>query len=362
MSSPMLTRIFSSKPVRGFYKDEAPEVPLEMQGSRQEKRRLTALVNRIARSSPFGKELLETAAADGYTVCFELQGMGTGGFTAPEDKVIGLNPMKSDSLLAGTLAHEARHVRQYRNGMAPGGYDPCYTLETQLLEKRMMEADAVASSLKVAADMEARGDGGPMKALKSRYTYPATAYENARLGNRAENEDRAMTAAVLGWFRDETLKFTYEEAYVLYPLSYGRAFENETGVFKSKTPGEIVNTLCRTGDGRNYFSAPAADLSFAPYSGLSSVSAAWMAEHVKACREAGASEAMMDPTLLSVRVCESSPFMRRRLDNGYIIMPEELSAPGREKLAERKKKAESAERLSPAAAVSRKALQNLKAR
>lgn len=360
--SSALARIFSSKPVRGFYKDEPPEVPLEIQGNRQEKRRLAALVNRIARSSPFGKELLETAAAEGYVVCFELQGMASGGFTAPDEKVIGLNPMKSDSTLVGILAHEARHVRQYQNGMPPGGYDPQYTLETQLLEKRMMEADAVASSLKVAADMETRGDGGPMQALKRRHTHPAAAYENARGGSGAEEEDRAMTAAVLGWFRDETIKFAYEEAYVLYPLSHGRAFENETGVFKSKTPREIVSALCRIEEERNYFSAPTADLSFAEYSGLSSVSAAWMTEHVRACREAGATDALMDPTLLTVRVCESSPFMRRRLENGYVVMPEELAAPGREKLVERMKKTEAGREISPAAVASRKVFQDLKGR
>lgn len=359
---PLLSRLFSSRPVAGSYPDEPAEVNVALAGSPQEKRRLTSLVNRIARSSPFGKELLKTAAEEGYTVRFELQGMSSGGFTSPDEKVIGLNPIQRDGTLAGTLTHEARHVWQYRSGMSPGGYNPQYTLETQLLEKRMMEADAVASSLKVAADMAARGDKNPMKSLKRRYVHPAAAYENACGKNRPEDEDRAMTAAVLGWFRDETIKFTYEEAYVLYPLSSGRAFENETGVFKSKTAREIVDTLCRAGDGRNYFTAPTADLSFAEYSGLSSVSAAWMTEHARACREAGASDDLMDPTLLTVRVCESSPFARRRLECGYFMMPEELNMCGREKLEERKKKAGAAGKISPAAAVSRKILQDLKAR
>lgn len=68
---PSLTSIFSSVPFRGFYPDEPPEVPFRTEGTKQEKKRLAFLINRIARSSKFGRSVLEHAAKEGYSLSFE---------------------------------------------------------------------------------------------------------------------------------------------------------------------------------------------------------------------------------------------------------------------------------------------------
>ena len=70
--SSVLSQAFSSKLFRGSYPDEKPEVDFKMEGTKQEKRRLTSLVNRISRSSEFGKSVLERASEAGFTVSFHL--------------------------------------------------------------------------------------------------------------------------------------------------------------------------------------------------------------------------------------------------------------------------------------------------
>ena len=52
----LFNNIFSSPIFRGFYEKENPEVDIKMTGSDLEQKRLTYLINTIAKNSPSGKK------------------------------------------------------------------------------------------------------------------------------------------------------------------------------------------------------------------------------------------------------------------------------------------------------------------
>ena len=77
--SSVLAKVFSSKLVRGAYPDEKTAVDFQMEGSARERKRLSSMINREAKASPFGKTVLETAAKDGYTLAFATSGISVAG-------------------------------------------------------------------------------------------------------------------------------------------------------------------------------------------------------------------------------------------------------------------------------------------
>ena len=111
-----LGHIFSSPFFRGSYKEEKPEIDIKLKGSKNERKRLTALINTIVQNSPTGKRLLQDAAGNGYSLDFLVQSNSFGSCDR-ERKRVHLNPTFDDNKLIATLAHETRHAQQHQRGV-----------------------------------------------------------------------------------------------------------------------------------------------------------------------------------------------------------------------------------------------------
>ena len=255
--SSVLSQAFSSKLFRGSYPDEKPEVDFKMEGTKQEKRRLTSLVNRISRSSEFGKSVLERAAEAGFTLSFHLREATVVGACCEDEKTIVLNPIFSDDRLVSTMAHEARHAEQFSRG-ADSEFGK-RTLKTEIMYFRAMEADAQAAAAVTTMEMKGNSDEKPWKKLRKE-----TSYVTDPLLYAAEHiakpraTDALLGAAFKGWYDDIFIKEAYENSYIVSVMDkiMKEGKEAENPYEKKESSKAIVYRMCRGIDGCYFKNEP----------------------------------------------------------------------------------------------------------
>lgn len=292
------------------------ENPFPLKGTDEEKALLTELVNRTA-ESPFGKAVLEEAAAAGYEICFEDLGKVKGCCRSAFKQIL-LSRQQQPADWTATLVHECRHAGQISRGATPG-HTPYVSMETQLKEKRLMEADACAASARVCHELLERGDYLPAAVFHRNKAAVFEAY-----GQTAENGagvNKAMTASVLAWYDDELYKMAYEIDHVMTPLSSGASYRNPSGEFEEMPLADSVRKICVSA-GETYFSEPYEKLNEPHYAGVSKMTAKWLDEHIKECRALGAD---VDPSLKKIPVYESTPFIEVQFEEKYDKTPDVLS-------------------------------------
>ena len=85
----------NSRPDRpsSSHKEEAPVIPIQINGGRSEKRKLTHIVNEMCRSDA-GRMILDAAAKAGYSLCFDRSTVedNTFGYAEPTERYCALNP------------------------------------------------------------------------------------------------------------------------------------------------------------------------------------------------------------------------------------------------------------------------------
>ena len=260
-----LSRLFSSPVMRGTYKDEKPEIPLNLIGSKSEQKRLAHLVNTVARHSPTGRKVLEDAAKAGYSVGFELLANSCG-CCDKELKKITLNPCMNDAKLTTTFTHESRHAQQDMRGI--NSHFCTYDVATELRLRRAKEADAQAVALQTALEIRAAThDGSAFHEFKNAYPeivadLPLFTKEKPIEAVVAER-DRNMTAAFNGWFDQQAIVSAYEHGYLRAHLE-SIGYQNETEQLHSfaerpfrghLSSVQIVEQVCQTEDGKCYMAA-----------------------------------------------------------------------------------------------------------
>lgn len=253
--SSILAQAFSSRLFRGSYADEKPAVDLEIKGSEQEKKRLAALVNRVAKSSPFGRSVLETAAANGYSLSFEMQ-FSSFGFCERDKKAIVLDPKTSDDRLIAVLAHEGRHAQQFSNG-ADENFGK-RTVKSSLMYFRAMEADAEAVSAVTCLEMKSAGDAAPWQKISGaspHITDKLHFFENMKNVRAASG---MLMSAFEGWYEDPMIKEAYEMAYILKPMKRAMKKKSYDDVpfDRTETSAEIVRLICRGPQGCYFENRP----------------------------------------------------------------------------------------------------------
>ena len=257
-----LSRLFSSPIMRGTYKDEKPDVDLNLVGSKSEQKRLAHLINTVARHSPTGRKVLEDAAKAGYSVGFELLANSCG-CCDKELKKITLNPCMNDAKLTTTFTHESRHAQQDMRGI--NSHFCTYDVATELRLRRAKEADAQAVALQTALEIRAAThDGSAFHEFKN--AYPEIVAElplftkekpvEAVIADRNKN----MTVAFNSWFDQQALVSAYENSYLKAHLeSIGDKSETEQLHVIAERPfrghldsAQILEQVCRTEDGKCY--------------------------------------------------------------------------------------------------------------
>ena len=256
---------------------------------------LTDLINDVA-STPTGKKLLETASALGYTLSLaSIDGMG---HCHANDKRIVLSNKCSYDKLVSSLAHEARHAEQISKGAEPY-YTSDILIKDQLIEKRLMEADAVALSLMVCGELKQQGNEAPMKAAEIHYEKEVAAFENGMKSSPQE----AMTQAVLAWYENKNRLFKHECRVVAAPLCNGANFENTTGQYKKLSAEDCINRLCEFNN-KTYFTQNPDVLKTPERAGVSERLKYWLDVNAELCKNQGVSQ---ESSIASIPVYKDAP-------------------------------------------------------
>ncbi|MBR1777075.1 MAG: hypothetical protein IJ752_00615 [Alphaproteobacteria bacterium] len=269
-----------------------------------ERAMLTDLINDVA-ASPTGKALLEKAAALGYTLSTDsIDGMG---HCHAKDKRIVLSNRCSYDKLVSSLAHEARHAEQISKGAEPY-YTPNVSLKDQLVEKRLMEADAVATSLMVCQELKEQGNKAPMEAAQLHYEKEIAAFEKGLETSPKE----ALTQAALAWYENKNRLFKHECRVVAAPVSIGANFENTTGQYKKLTAEDCLDRFCSFKD-EPYFTKSADELKTPERAGISERLKYWLDVNANLCKNEGVSQ---ESSIASIPVYKDSPSLY-----GQVNMP-----------------------------------------
>ena len=118
---------------------DPPQTPEERDRVEKEReQRVDRLIDRICKSSPIGKKIVESAIARGISIGIDGDKGNSLGSYIPSMKYVSLNEKASDAKLLSTIVHECRHSEQ-----SPV-HDHTYTVYASVCEVRAMEADAMA--------------------------------------------------------------------------------------------------------------------------------------------------------------------------------------------------------------------------
>lgn len=270
---------------------------------------LTDLINDVATSAT-GKALLEQAAAQGYSL--SLESIDSFGLCHAKDKRIVLSNRCSYDKLISSLAHESRHAEQISKGANPY-YSSEFLIKDQLIEKRLMEADAVAVSLMVCQELKDQGKEAAMQAALPHYEKETAAFEKGLKISKKE----ALTQAALAWYENENRLFKHECRVVALPLSAGANFENTTGKYKELTPESCIDRFCRFNN-ESYFTQSADALKTPERAGISERTKMWLDVTVNLCKSNGVCE---EPSIKSLPVHQDSPMLYGQV-NMPPLMPE----------------------------------------
>ena len=259
-----LGRLFSSPLIRGSYKEEAPLIDIQIEGDKNEKLRLTSLVNTIAKNSPTGREILETAAKAGYKLGFERQ-KDSYGLCNPKEKTLCLNPMIQDKRLIPTLVHESRHAQQYLQGFERRFC--AYDVATEVKLRRALEADAQAAATQSLLEIRASTKKNTLwNSFENDESHITDNIKMPHLSDSletvVEKRDETMQDAFKGWFKNRSNVSSYESSYLYSRMEKTLSIPDEETkkeifdylTFEGSMSSErILKMICTTGKGECYF-------------------------------------------------------------------------------------------------------------
>lgn len=201
---------------------DPPQTPEERDRVEKEReQRVDRLIDRICKSSPTGKKIVESAIARGISIGIDGDKGNSLGSYIPSMKYVSLNEKASDAKLLSTIVHECRHSEQ------TPVHDHTYSVYDSVCEVRAMEADAMAHECAAVYQMRkaepetyeafCERHGGIMKAYETSFEAqkdPAAAkneafkawYDHAEyveLYDRATVEFMAMGSLHAGAYKKE---------------------------------------------------------------------------------------------------------------------------------------------------------------
>ena len=225
-----------------------PAVPFKLQGTREEQKRMTMIIDEVANNSPFAKEILEKAANAGYTLSLTHLGNAVGS-TNGNAKTIMLQESASSEKLMSTLIHESRHAQQYENGVDYEFFS--LNVKSEIMVRRAMEADACACAAFGVTQMKENGMGGAY------FTYSdekPDLFKSLEEGRKQGGDKGALRGAFDAWYKDTNQKAAYENLYLTQPM---RRAEHDWNFmfmdfYKDVKSEDVIDKICAFGDTR-YF-------------------------------------------------------------------------------------------------------------
>ncbi len=243
-----------------FYKDNSEKdvsasaelaVPIKLLGTTEEKKRLTEIVNK-ASESKLGKETLEFAAKNGFTLDFTSI-LGVSGVCDGNKKTLSIDPFGHNNNLACILVHESRHACQIIREPWLSNRDKNSTIKTQVMMLRAMEADAQRASCVAAWQIKQNGDAKVYTTFARKNRFTAEPFEKAL--NEGRSLDEASTEAFKGWYDNDNIKTSYEKSFFIGQLGALKK-EGKDDILefsKNITNQDVADKICIDDDGKSYF-------------------------------------------------------------------------------------------------------------
>lgn len=160
---------------------------------KERKERVQRLIERVSKSSPTGKRLIESALERGISIDMEMGSGSCLGSYMPSFKSVSLNENVSDEQLLSTIVHECRHSEQnLKSEMAS-------TVYAAIVDTRAVEADAMAHECAAVYQMR-KAEPEVYKLFNDRHAGIMKAYETSF--EKDKDETKAKAEAFKAWFDD----------------------------------------------------------------------------------------------------------------------------------------------------------------
>lgn len=210
-----------------FIPPTVPTLSEEEKLLKEQKReeRLNKLIERVSKSSPIGKRVIESALERGISIYFDSENDNTLGKYIPSMECVILNEKYPDDKLLSTIVHECRHSEQ------KPVKDHTYTILAGARETRALEADAMAHECAAVYQMR-KTEPETYKLFKQRHTGIMLAYENSF--EKEKDEKKAKSEAFKAWYDDASYVELYDRGIVEF-MAMGSMY---SGGYKNDMPAE----------------------------------------------------------------------------------------------------------------------------
>lgn len=189
--------------------------------------RVDRLIERVSKSSPIGKKILESAIERGISIGIDGDKGNSWGSYMPSFKYVSLNEKASDEQLLSTIVHECRHSEQNPKR------DMSYTMYASICETRVMEADAMAHECAAVYQMR-KAEPETYKLFCDRHGGIMKAYETSFEKNK--DETKAKAEAFKAWYDHAEYVELYDRSVVEF-MSMGQM---HTGAYKQDMSVQVL--------------------------------------------------------------------------------------------------------------------------
>ena len=203
---------------------DPPQTPEERDRVEKErKQRVDRLIDRICKSSPTGKKIVESAIARGISIGIDGDKGNSLGSYIPSMKYVSLNEKASDAKLLSTIVHECRHSEQ------TPVHDHTYSVYDSVCEVRAMEADAMAHECAAVYQMR-KAEPETYEAFCERHGGIMKAYETSFEARK--DPAAAKNEAFKAWYDHAEYVELYDCATVEF-MAMGSLY---SGAYKKEIP------------------------------------------------------------------------------------------------------------------------------
>lgn len=253
MTQGTLSQALNNSSEKAQYPDEKPLVGIDLSLCDEDRRaRAVHLINTVARNSALGKSLLETVAEQGYRLTMT-PSFGCFGSACEAMKTLSLSTLASDDRLMQVLSHEARHIRQYADGIDSEASH--YVFKGAVMAHRAKEADAETASAAVCYEMKQSGVAGPWAEFETEVPEVAKAFLSAAKGDERTATPAMLRAGFEGWYDNEERLRGYEKGALHSGLNASWDERNDPASYYAKplSSRQIVEAICRDAAGKCYW-------------------------------------------------------------------------------------------------------------
>lgn len=205
---------------------DPPQTPEERDRVEKEReQRVDRLIDRICKSSPTGKKIVESAIARGISIGIDGDKGNSLGSYIPSMKYVSLNEKASDAKLLSTIVHECRHSEQ------TPVHDHTYSVYDSVCEVRAMEADAMAHECAAVYQMR-KAEPETYEAFCERHGGIMKAYETSFEARK--DPAAAKNEAFKAWYDHAEYVELYDCATVEF-MAMGSLY---SGAYKKEIPSK----------------------------------------------------------------------------------------------------------------------------